>query len=121
GRGALNLPLPLSSPPTSVTGAASSVTQSSASLNATVNPNGAEVSECSFEYGTTTSYGSSVSCSSLPGSGSSPVSVSAPVTGLSANTTYHFRILATNPGGTSDGVDLAVTTLVQAGPRMPGT
>ena len=172
---------------------ASSVTQTSATLNATVNPNGQTVSDCHFEYGTTTSYGvqravllaarvgrkpgggvrvghgphrehhlplpdrrdqperhelrlrpdvhdaaqppdgrdrsgvvghadlgdperdgepqrrgsqrmpasntaprtaygSSAPCTSLPGSGTSPVAVSASVTGLSANTTYHFRI-----------------------------
>ena len=40
-----------------MTEAASSVTQTSATLNATVNPNGGEVSECKFEYGTTTAYG----------------------------------------------------------------
>src|SRR5208282_4992812 len=77
------------SAPTVETKAASSVTQTTASLNATVNPNGGSVSECRFEYGTTNSYGSTVSCASLPGSGTSPVAVSAAVTGLTANTTYH--------------------------------
>ena len=42
--------------PTVVTKPASSVTQTAATLNATVNPNNAEVSECKLEYGTTTSY-----------------------------------------------------------------
>ena len=65
--------------PTVVTEAASAVTQTAASLNATVNPNGGEVSECKLEYGLTTSYGSSASCSSPPGSGESPVAVSASV------------------------------------------
>ena len=85
--------------PTVVTKAASSITQTTATLNATVNPNGGEVSECKFEYGTTESYGSDrVVLASLPGSGTSPVAVSAAVTGLTANTTYHFRISATNAG-----------------------
>ena len=97
--------------PAVVTEAASSITQTTATLNATVNPTGAEVSACKFEYGTTTAYGSSVSCSSLPGSGESPVSVSAPVTGLTANTTYHFRIVASNSGGTSLGSDRTLKTL----------
>ncbi len=101
----------LPSAPTVTTGAASSVTQTAATLNATVNPNGGEVSECTFEYGTSTSYGSSVPCSTLPGDGDSAVAVSAPITGLSPNTTYFFRIVATGPGGTSDGVDQAVATL----------
>jgi phosphodiesterase/alkaline phosphatase D-like protein len=97
--------------PTVVTGVASSITSTSATLNATVNPERGEVSECKFEYGTTTSYGSSASCSSLPGSGESPVGVSATVNGLVAKTTYHFRISATNPGGTSKGSDQTFTTV----------
>ena len=84
--------------PTVETTAASALTQTTATLNATVNPNGGEVSECKFEYGTTEAYGSTASCASLPGSGTSPVAVSAAVTGLTANTTYHFRISATNAG-----------------------
>ena len=97
--------------PTVVTKAASAVTQTAASLNATVNPNGGTVSECHFEYGTTTSYGSSASCSSLPGSSESPVAVSASAGSLAANTTYHFRISATNAGGTSKGSDQTFKTL----------
>jgi hypothetical protein len=96
--------------PTVVTEPASSPTQTAVTLNATVSPNGSEVSGCHFEYGTTASYGTSVPCSSLPGSGASPVAVSASVTSLSANTTYHFRIVATNEGGTSYGVDRKLAT-----------
>lgn len=103
---------------TVTTGAAASTGQTSATLNATVNPNGSEVSECKFEYGTTTSYGSGVPCTLSPGSGESPVAVSASVAGLVANTTYHFRISATNLGGTSTGSDETFTTLA-SGPAAP--
>ena len=65
------------SAPTVVTEPASAITQTSATLNATVNPNDETVSDCHFEYGTTMSYGTSVPCASLPGSGESPVTVSA--------------------------------------------
>jgi hypothetical protein len=99
-------------PSATATGPASKVTQASATLNATVNPDGEEVSECKFEYGTSESYGSSVPCTSLPGSGESPVEVSASVTGLTAHTTYHFRIVATGAGGTDYGADRAFTTLL---------
>jgi PQQ-like domain len=109
-------------PPLASTGGASSLTQASATLNGTVNPHGGEVSECKLEYGTSRSYTSSAPCTPSPGSGGSPVAVSASVTGLSANTTYYFRIVATNAGGTSYGVDQAFTTPAatpQAEPAIP--
>ncbi len=100
--------------PTAVTKAASAIAQTTTTVNATVNPNGGEVTSCSFEYGTTEAYGKSAPCSSLPGSGGSPVAVSASLKGLSANTTYHFRILATNAGGTAEGADQTFKTLPDA-------
>lgn len=99
-----------SPPPTVVTEPATTVTQKSATLNATVNPEGTQVTACVFEYGTTTAYGSSAPCTSLPGSGTSPVGVSAAISGLKASTGYHFRIAATNSGGTSKGADQGFTT-----------
>jgi hypothetical protein len=98
-------------PPAVVTGLGSSVRSASATLNATVNPDGGEVTECKFEYGTTPSYGQSAPCTPSPGSGGAPVAVSAPITGLAPKTSYHFRISATNLGGTTQGGDEALTTL----------
>ena len=105
--------------PTVVTKAASSVAQTAANLNATVNPNGGEVSKCEFEYGTSTAYDKTAPCSALPGKGTSPISVSASISGLAANTTYHFRISATNPGGTSKGLDESFKTLEVATEPAP--
>jgi phosphodiesterase/alkaline phosphatase D-like protein len=101
-----------------VTGAASGVAQKSATLNATVNPEGETVSDCHFEYGTTESYGTSIPCSSLPGSGILPVAVSASVAGLTPSTLYHFRIVATNPTGTSTGTDGTFTTTASQPPAV---
>jgi hypothetical protein len=106
--------------PSVVTLTAGSVTVSGATLTATVNPNGGNVTECVFEYGTSTGYGKQASCGSLPGSGSSPVAVSAAVTGLEAGTTYHYRIVARNAGGTSDGSDETLKTSSAATPVEPG-
>jgi hypothetical protein len=99
--------------PSVSTEAATSVTKTEATLNATVNPNDANVTECKFEYGTSLAYGTSAACSSLPGSGGKPVAVSAPVSSLSESKTYHFRIVATNSKGTSYGLDRTFSTLPQ--------
>jgi Subtilase family/NHL repeat len=105
-------PVVLPNPPTLETKPASAITRTSATLNATVNPNGGTLSVCTFEYGETTSYGKTASCSSLPEPGESPVAVSAPITGLTAGTTYHFRIVATNAGGENKGSDETFQTQV---------
>jgi len=102
---------PAPTAPTAVTGAASPIKQTSATLNATVNPNGSAVSDCHFEYGLTPLYGTSVPCTSLPGSGGTPVAVSAVAEPLTAGTTYHFRVVATNAIGTAEGTDQTFTTL----------
>ena len=94
---------PSQAKPTVHTPPASSIQETGAVLNATVDPNGNEVLACSFEYGLTTAYGQSVPCTALPGSGTSPVAVSATLTGLAPKTAYHFRIAATSSAGTSVG------------------
>jgi hypothetical protein len=101
---------PLQTKPTVLTEAASSVTASSAVLNATVNPNGETVSTCTFEYGPTTSYGHNAPCATLPGSGTSPVAVSTTITGLTSKKRYHFRIIATNLYGTGIGKNTNLKT-----------
>src|SRR5437016_342543 len=109
-----------SAAPNAVTGAASALTQTSATLNATVAPNGGAVSDCHFEYGSTSAYGSSVPCATLPGSGSGAVAVSAEAKGLAPNTTYHFRIVASNAGGTGSGTDTALAMLPNPPATTPG-
>ena len=96
--------------PTPVTGTASAIQQSTATLGASVNSHGAPVQKCSFEYGTTVGYGTSVPCSSLPSPSTTPVPVSAPVSGLAAGTAYHFRIAVGYPGGPAHGADAAFKT-----------
>jgi hypothetical protein len=102
----VNLPLI----PNVVTKPATAVSTTTATLHATVNPNGSEVTDCHFNYGTTTSYGTTAPCSPAPGSGTNAVAVSAAITGLSPATTYHFQIVATNINGTGEGADETFTT-----------
>jgi phospholipase C len=97
--------------PSVETGAASAVGRTSATLNATVDPDSSEVTDCHFEYGVSGGYEASVPCVPAPGSGDEAVAVSAAVSGLTANTAYQVRVVATNAGGTGDGAERSFTTL----------
>lgn len=94
--------------PTAVTGSASSMTQTSATLNGTVNDNGA-ASTVTFEYGTTSSYGTTAAGGSVA-AGAGVTAVTAAISGLSCGTTYHFRVAGTNSTGSTYGSDATFTT-----------
>jgi hypothetical protein len=93
-----------SNQPSVSTLAATGISLISATLNGTVNPNGL-ATNYHFEWGTTISYGNNTPVVSA-GSGSASIPVNAVISGLTAGTTYHFRITATNSDGTSNGNDL---------------
>ena len=93
--------------PVVVTGVASNVGDTTATLNGTVNPSGSETTY-QFQYGLTTAYGSTTTSTSA-GNGFTAVPVSAALTGLIPGTLYHFRVTATNSGGTANGVDATFT------------
>ncbi len=92
------------------TSSALSITQTTATLNGVVNPNGSNAT-VEFEYGTSNGYGNTVSASQSPVNGSSSVNVSADISGLSPNTLYHFRVKAANSSGTVYGADSTFMTL----------
>jgi hypothetical protein len=96
------------SPPAVTTSSTSDVGKSSATLSGTVNPNGQSTTYF-FEYGTTTSYGTQTNPTNV-GSGNTPVGVHQGIFGLSPNTTYHYRLVATNSAGTTNGSDQTLTT-----------
>jgi Tol biopolymer transport system component len=90
------------------TGSATNVTLHSATLNGTVNPQGAETTYY-FEWGTTTGYGKSTPSQSA-GSGTIDVVASADLNSLSPNTVYHYRLVAVNNAGTRFGSDQVFKT-----------
>jgi hypothetical protein len=96
--------------PAVTTGAAEEVTHTTALLMGTIVPGYATLTACRFEYGTSTAYGASVPCASTP-SGDSLQSVSATPVNLTANTSYHYRLVASSAIGTSEGADQTFKTL----------
>jgi plastocyanin len=95
--------------PVAVTGTATPVGETGATLNGTVNPEGHETSYF-FKYGRTTSYeNGSTPTGKLPAVKASEA-VSGPVTGLAPGTTYHFELFAENSSGTTHGADQTFTT-----------
>ncbi|HEY1690308.1 MAG TPA: hypothetical protein VGF95_15745 [Solirubrobacteraceae bacterium] len=86
---------------------AADVNGSGATLGGSLDPNGLPT-EYQFEYGTSSSYGSSTS--TRQARGSAFVAVQAHIGELLAETTYHYRLVATNAAGTTTGPDLTFAT-----------
>lgn len=86
----------------------SAVTNDSATVAATVNPNG-QATTYAFEYGTSIHYTRQTAAQSA-GSGTQPAPVSTQLTGLRPGTTYHVRVLASSPAGTAASSDATFTT-----------
>jgi len=95
--------------PTATTSAATSVTATTAQLNASVNPNSLST-QVWFDWGPTTSYGNKAMAAESPATGSSAVSCSADIGVLTAATTYHFRVVAMSNAGIVYGSDLTFTS-----------
>ena len=96
-------------PPLVVTLPATLVSTTGATINGTVNANGAS-SAVSFDYGLTAAYGTNVPGVPPTVTGNTATGSLAALTGLYPNTTYHYRINGTNSGGTSNGLDMTFTT-----------
>jgi len=94
--------------PTVTTNSAGWITGTGATLNGTVNANNGSTT-VTFQYGTTTAYGSTVTADQSPVTGSSDTAVSKAITGLTVNTTYHYRTVGENSAGTTYGNDITFT------------
>ncbi len=96
---------PGGSAPTVTTDAATDVTTTTATLNGKVNANGISTTAW-FEYGAISgSYGSKSNTKAV--TGSTDTTVSASISGLTAGTTYYYRIAAQNSVGTSYGKEMS--------------
>lgn len=101
-------PAPPSAPAAAVS--APEATATGFKLKGAVNPNSLATTY-HFEFGTTTSYGTNLpEMDASVGSGASAVPVTQEVTGLLPNTTYHYRIVASNSEGPGVSGDQAFTT-----------
>ena len=95
-------------PPQVATGPVESVGASTATLTGMLNPLHTSTSYW-FQYGTSEAYGASLPATSA-GSGVGAVPEAVAVSGLTPDATYHFRLDASNAGGTTYGTDQTFTT-----------
>ena len=105
--------------PTVTTNAATSITQTTATLNGVINAHSDTTTSLTIKYSTTSSTvsagnGTSATVSPTSVSGASNTNVSANISGLTSNTVYYFRISATNSKGTNNGEVLSFTTSNEA-------
>ena len=96
--------------PVVATLAATQVGTTTTVVNGTVNANG-DTAAVSFDYGLDATYGTNVVGSPAAATGSSSTAVNATLTGLTPNTTYHFRLSVTVGAVTYEGTDQTFTTL----------
>jgi hypothetical protein len=81
---------------------------SSATFSFSVNPNGLNTTAW-IDYGITTSYGGT-SATLYLGYTNVSVSTNLTLTGFAPGTTYHYRLSASSPAGTTTGADQSFTT-----------
>ncbi|HEY3897136.1 MAG TPA: SBBP repeat-containing protein, partial [Chthoniobacter sp.] len=95
--------------PAVTTLAVTALTATSATLNATVDANGATTT-ASFNYGKTATYGSTIAATPASVTGSTATGVSAKISGLTPLTTYYFQAKGVSAAGTGVGGGLNFTT-----------
>ena len=93
----------------------SEVTQESATITTSVNPEGLHTLY-NLDVGTSTAYGTPHRGDA--GSGSTPVALTFKLSGLHAGDTYHFRLVASSSNGTSGEADQTFETAAKP-PEVP--
>ena len=103
-------------PPGAVTGTATAVGATTATINGTIATNGAATT-WNVQYGTTTNYGANTNAQTVPNS-AAPVPVSTPLSGLAPLTLFHYRIVAYH-SGTSIGAGADATFFTEPSKPLP--
>jgi hypothetical protein len=119
-----------SDPPGVKADSATSVTQTSVTLQGSIDPRGVPITSCEFQYekalkggagleGEQVSFAAPVAtfthrvgCAQAPaqiGAGTAPVAVSADIGGLTPGTLYDYRLVAGNPSGTTSSEGMVAT------------
>jgi hypothetical protein len=98
--------------PTVTTQAATSITNSGATLNGLVNANDLSTT-VTFEYGTTDTYGSTIAATPSTVTGHTNTTVSVALIGLNQGILYHFRVKSVNSLGTTYGSDMTFIAVLQ--------
>ncbi|MDX6640330.1 MAG: hypothetical protein QOF12_1341 [Solirubrobacteraceae bacterium] len=100
--------------PTATTRPATNIAATTATLDATVSPNGNDTTY-SFQYGPTAQYGAQTPVQG-PIHGNANKSVSANVAGLTPSSTYHYRVVASSSAGSVTGADMTFATTAPGAP-----
>jgi hypothetical protein len=103
---------PPSELPEALTQGASALGAKSATVEGEVDPERLPVGECYFEYGEGIAYGEKIPCAESQaeiGAGAGYVKVHAELGGLTTGAHYHYRLVAVNENGETDGADRSFT------------
>jgi hypothetical protein len=95
-------------PPVATTGTATSITQSSATLNGVVNSLGLGSVTWYFQWGPSTAYGNQTASTMTVALGNE--GVASALAGLPAASTIHYRLVVSDAEGTSSGADQTLVT-----------
>jgi len=104
--------------PDVTTGLASNVKPRSATAGGTVNPDNAGEATCQVVWGATTEFGNTAACPAPIANGESPVPVQVALPGLSPDTTYYYRLQASNTNGLNPGEPYQDQELHTPGPGV---
>jgi hypothetical protein len=98
----------------------SELTPTSATLHGTVNPHSAGAATCQFVWGEGSEFGHTAPCSSSVPEGGAGVAVRASLSGLEPDTTYEYRLEASNADGTNHGEAFQDQEFTTPGPGIRG-